>query len=290
MPNTPRLSLPFPASSDPADVPADIEELATSLDQAVVYGQGTFAARPVSTVGSPGIPGRLYRASDTGLIFWDTGTAWVEVTLADGAVTPAKVALGAIVNAGLGPLSVSEAKLAAGAVTSTKLGAGVLRRTGLTFSYVSGSETGSYTSDEFSTTSGTFTTVKSWIVPVPASGIMLLTARAQTKGTSLDQGVPARLRVGSSLGAGSNAHTWNIFNFTELTSRLTGTPDVPASRDQVLSPLPGAIHVAPLINFPILDDIRTVTVNFQMRSTGGTAYAERLILRAVIFDASTSEV
>lgn len=42
------------------------------------YSQGTLASRPTSTTGTPGIAGRTYRATDTGQIFRDTGTSWVE--------------------------------------------------------------------------------------------------------------------------------------------------------------------------------------------------------------------
>lgn len=39
--------------------------------QAAMYATGTRAARPV-----PGKVGRLYRATDTGALFWDDGTNW----------------------------------------------------------------------------------------------------------------------------------------------------------------------------------------------------------------------
>src|SRR4051794_33091856 len=44
-----------------------------------IDGQGTLAARPVSTVGSPGKRGRYYFATDTNQVFRDFGTGWVEV-------------------------------------------------------------------------------------------------------------------------------------------------------------------------------------------------------------------
>jgi hypothetical protein len=79
MGDTSRLHLPFPDSTDPPDVVADIEALALALDGSVPYGQGLFADRPVSTSGSPGIAGRLYFATDRSLVYYDTGTSWITI-------------------------------------------------------------------------------------------------------------------------------------------------------------------------------------------------------------------
>jgi hypothetical protein len=74
MPGTPttRLKLPLPAQTDPADVPTDLAKLANGLDPiAVVFTQGLASARPAA-----GVAGRVYVASDTGAMYWDSGTAW----------------------------------------------------------------------------------------------------------------------------------------------------------------------------------------------------------------------
>lgn len=94
MGTTTRLSLRYPELSDSADVPRDIKNLANDLDSAAIYGSGTFAARPASTVGSPGIAGRYYFATDTSRLYLDTGTAWVEVASGAGSVTSAMIADG----------------------------------------------------------------------------------------------------------------------------------------------------------------------------------------------------
>lgn len=53
---------------------------ADDLDAKMVgYSEGLAANRPTSTVGTPGVAGRHYRATDTGQIFIDTGTGWAEV-------------------------------------------------------------------------------------------------------------------------------------------------------------------------------------------------------------------
>jgi hypothetical protein len=85
---TSRLGLLYPAGTDPADVPQWMHDLAVQLDGMVgPVSHGTLAARPVSTVGSPGIADRFYHATDVapasvvdpsgnGQYYRDTGTAW----------------------------------------------------------------------------------------------------------------------------------------------------------------------------------------------------------------------
>lgn len=64
-----------------SDIDAGFDALATDLDGLIVsYSQGTLAARPTSTGGSPGKQGRLYRATDVGILFYDNGTGWDPVS------------------------------------------------------------------------------------------------------------------------------------------------------------------------------------------------------------------
>lgn len=77
MPTTTRLHLPYPAESDPADVPADIQKLALALDagtgvaSVAVDLQGLLNALPAA-----GVPGRYYWATDQGSLWRDDGAAW----------------------------------------------------------------------------------------------------------------------------------------------------------------------------------------------------------------------
>jgi microcystin-dependent protein len=71
-----QIAYPNPDRSDSADVPRDIGQVVAAVEKSVMYGQGAIAARPVSTSGSPGIQGRVYYATDEGLLYWDTGTGW----------------------------------------------------------------------------------------------------------------------------------------------------------------------------------------------------------------------
>lgn len=69
MPTTTR-GFRYPALSDTPDVPRDIGNLAADVD--ADHSQGTFATRPAAAK-----IGRRYYATDTGITYLDTGTAWV---------------------------------------------------------------------------------------------------------------------------------------------------------------------------------------------------------------------
>jgi hypothetical protein len=74
---TTRLGLQVPTATDPNNVPADMLRLANALDAvAVVFAEGTLAARPAAA-----IHGRLYLATDTQAVYYDTGAAWVQLNL-----------------------------------------------------------------------------------------------------------------------------------------------------------------------------------------------------------------
>jgi hypothetical protein len=76
------IAYPDPATRlDRADVPTDIASVVAAIETSAMYGQGTLAARPVSTAGSPGIQGRIYVATDTApnLVYYDYGTGWALV-------------------------------------------------------------------------------------------------------------------------------------------------------------------------------------------------------------------
>lgn len=75
--STTRLALPYPKAdrSDPFTVAEDLGALAARIDVvAAMAEQGTFAARPAA-----GTARRLYFATDTATLYYDTGAAWVTV-------------------------------------------------------------------------------------------------------------------------------------------------------------------------------------------------------------------
>lgn len=74
---TSRLALPYPVASDPNNVPSDMQKLAAAVDtDCAAYTQNTFANRP-----SPSVSGRLFLATDTSNIYYDTGSEWLQVNL-----------------------------------------------------------------------------------------------------------------------------------------------------------------------------------------------------------------
>ena len=122
--------------SDTADVPRDIAALVAALEVDVIYGQGTLAARPTSTAGSPGIQGRLYMATDQTphALYYDYGTGWDPVgslsagsvgttQLADGSVTTIKVADANVTLAKMATDSVDASKIVDGSITAAELAA-----------------------------------------------------------------------------------------------------------------------------------------------------------------------
>lgn len=63
-----------------SDIDAGFAALRDDVKAIIVgYSAGPLGSRPTSTVGSPGIAGRRYRATDTGQLFEDTGTSWEQI-------------------------------------------------------------------------------------------------------------------------------------------------------------------------------------------------------------------
>ena len=73
MPTTPILALPYPASSDPADVPADMGELANAIDDSVIPLDQKAVANGVASLGSDGkVPtAQLPPISAGGGVVWE---------------------------------------------------------------------------------------------------------------------------------------------------------------------------------------------------------------------------
>lgn len=75
MPTTSRLNLPYPQGTDIADVPSDVAALANAVSAAAAaWATGTESARPAAS-----IAGRWYLATDSGVLYLDTGTAWLRM-------------------------------------------------------------------------------------------------------------------------------------------------------------------------------------------------------------------
>lgn len=120
MPTTPRMSLRYPSGTDVVNIDLDLSELAADIDAtAVMFGQGTLSARPTSTPGSPGKQGRMYYATDTGHVYWDHGTGWVDVG-------PAALGTDSITAVHLAPDSVGSSEIQGGSVGTGEIAANAI--------------------------------------------------------------------------------------------------------------------------------------------------------------------
>jgi hypothetical protein len=149
---TPRLKLPLPAESDPADVPLDLSKLATPLDAAaVVFTQGAFSTRP-----SVGTQGRLFYATDGKTFWWDDGTTWQQIV----------------------PLAITQSALPSGAVVGQEiryLGPGTsawwhLRYNGTTWDVMGGTPLAAYLDRNDSTSSSAYADLGGPQVTLPLAG------------------------------------------------------------------------------------------------------------------------
>lgn len=72
--NTTRRDLPVPiGADDPSQLRLSITAIADAVDGDLTYSSGTLAARPSA---SSSLTPRIYFATDTGLYYFDTGSAW----------------------------------------------------------------------------------------------------------------------------------------------------------------------------------------------------------------------
>ena len=72
---TDRLALLQPVGTDAvSELRAAITQNAATLDNAAMFLQGTLAARPAAA-----LDGRFYLATDTGQLFLDNGSSWVQI-------------------------------------------------------------------------------------------------------------------------------------------------------------------------------------------------------------------
>lgn len=74
MPSTPLRAIPYPTGGDDADVPGDLAAIATALDDAPRWARGSEAGAVSSGTR------RIYEATDTGRLYYDTGTTLVELS------------------------------------------------------------------------------------------------------------------------------------------------------------------------------------------------------------------
>lgn len=138
---SPRRGISHPAldRSDPPDIPAHIQILIDALELDVFYRQDIIANRPVSTVGTPGVIGRVFFSTDETprTLYWDYGTGWQAIgslgagsvgtlQLVDASVTTVKLADSSVTSAKIVDGTITGADIAAGSVTSSHIADGTI--------------------------------------------------------------------------------------------------------------------------------------------------------------------
>lgn len=86
--STPKYALRYPAATDPADVPLDMQKLASDVEAAItgVTLYGAYTARPAAnTVKS----GTLYMAYDSMGTWWTDGINWILISQGSPIIQPA---------------------------------------------------------------------------------------------------------------------------------------------------------------------------------------------------------
>lgn len=87
----------YPAGGDAANVPQDIQNLATDLDNVANIYTGTLAGRPAASAAAghgAGNAGSFYYATDTGELFVSIAGAWIKVTTEPGIPLGAQIPYG----------------------------------------------------------------------------------------------------------------------------------------------------------------------------------------------------
>lgn len=133
MPNTSNQALPYPAPTDPVNVPGDIQALAEAidtkmLDKAVVNAKGDLIVGVAdNTIARQGVG-----ANDTVLVAdsaQGNGVKWATLTdtsLASNSVSTAKIQDSAVTTAKIADANVTTAKIADGSVTAAKIAGGAI--------------------------------------------------------------------------------------------------------------------------------------------------------------------
>lgn len=115
---TTRLAIPKPLASEPPNGPAQISAVADALDNAAIdLPEGLLSARP-----APSIRGRYFYATDTAILYRDSGATWRAVSVGVDAITATQIAAGAVGNSELAASAVDNSKVSAtAAIAESKL-------------------------------------------------------------------------------------------------------------------------------------------------------------------------
>ena len=133
MPVSSRYAIDYPLGTEAPDVDGDIFKVVQGIEAlAAQFGQGTLAARPVSTPGSPGKQGRIYvvtSGAEINQIHYDYGTGWIHLnpdqTPGANSITSAMIQDNAVGASEIAPDSIGDSELADGVVSAAHLVTGL---------------------------------------------------------------------------------------------------------------------------------------------------------------------
>jgi hypothetical protein len=129
MPVSSRFLIDYPLGTEAPDIDGDILKVVQGIEAlAAQFGQGTLAARPVSTPGSPGKQGRIYvvtSGAELGQIHYDYGTGWLWLnnipSIGADSITATELAANSVGNSELAADSVGDSELADNVVAAHHL-------------------------------------------------------------------------------------------------------------------------------------------------------------------------
>lgn len=124
------MGIVTPLGTEAPNTDAAYKAIADAVDAvAAMFGQGTFAARPVSTPANPGKQGRFYMVTsgaETGQLYYDYGTGWLYVnppptTPAPDSITSVELAPNAVTNTEMADNAVGAAEIIDGSVGTAEI-------------------------------------------------------------------------------------------------------------------------------------------------------------------------
>ena len=129
MPVSTRYGIDYPLGTEAPDIDGDILKVVNGIESlAAQFGQGTLAARPISTPGSPGKQGRFYvvnSGAELGQMFYDYGTGWIHLnpdqTPGANSITSAMIQDNAVGSSEIAADAIGDSELADNVVSAAHL-------------------------------------------------------------------------------------------------------------------------------------------------------------------------
>jgi hypothetical protein len=124
-----RFGIDYPLGTEAPDIDGDILKVVQGIEAlAAQFGQGTLAARPPSSPGSPGKQGRIYvvtSGAELGQIHYDYGTGWIWLnnipSIGANSITATELAADSVGNSEMQDNAVGSAEIIDGSVGTAEI-------------------------------------------------------------------------------------------------------------------------------------------------------------------------